>query len=270
MSFSNDYSIVDIIGMLGVLLYLGSYALLQFGVVRGQTYIYASMNLVAAGCVLVTLTGDFNLSSALIQISWIVISIGGMIRLFHNHMVAQRCKFTAEEQGFLTSKLPALPRNLSRMLLDAGRWADANPGDALTRQGQQVNELVYIAEGTARVELDGNVIAYCHEDSFVGEFTCLSGEPATATVRVDAPARMFYLSANSLRRFAARRPELRQALDDCFATEARLKLLKNRSPSAAPAVAREPAVEPAPESSPEGALGAHPTLRPQGSSESRI
>jgi hypothetical protein len=56
----------DGVGALGVVLYIGSYAAMQLGFVRGQSYIYAILN-AAAACVLMSLSDQFNLSAAAIQ-----------------------------------------------------------------------------------------------------------------------------------------------------------------------------------------------------------
>ncbi|MEX0369308.1 MAG: hypothetical protein AB3N09_01665, partial [Tateyamaria sp.] len=70
----------QIAGFAGVAFYLGSYALLQLGVVRGNGYPYALMNLAGASLVLVSLVTGWNLFSAIIQISWITLSIVGIAR----------------------------------------------------------------------------------------------------------------------------------------------------------------------------------------------
>ena len=68
------------IGVAGFVLYMLSYFLLQIGKIEGCGNIYILMNLSAASFVLVSLVHNFNLASALIQISWILISIIGLIR----------------------------------------------------------------------------------------------------------------------------------------------------------------------------------------------
>ncbi len=71
----------DSLGILGFILYLVSYALLQARKILGDSISYIMLNLTAATLVLVSLTNHFNIASALIQISWIVISLYG---LFYN------------------------------------------------------------------------------------------------------------------------------------------------------------------------------------------
>ena len=73
----------ELAGLAGFALYMGSYALLSAGILDCRTYAYAAMNLAAAACVLVSLTESFNLASALIQSSWVAISLFGLARLWH-------------------------------------------------------------------------------------------------------------------------------------------------------------------------------------------
>lgn len=72
----------DSVGLIGVILYISSYAALQLGLLQGSGYTYTLMNLAAAILVLVSLMESFNLSSAIIQITWITISIFGLSRLW--------------------------------------------------------------------------------------------------------------------------------------------------------------------------------------------
>ena len=77
----SQIGIYDAIGIVGVVLYVSSYFLVQMKCIDGNRSVYTIMNLLAASAVLVSLMHSFNLASALIQISWITISlIGIMIR----------------------------------------------------------------------------------------------------------------------------------------------------------------------------------------------
>ena len=115
--FAASEQFYDAVGMLGVALYLGSYAALQTGFLRGQGYLYPAINMAAAGCVLMSLMSNFNLSSAIIQISWIVISIIGIARMYY---VQSRLTFTDNELVFIGDVLAGLPRERARRLLDTG------------------------------------------------------------------------------------------------------------------------------------------------------
>ncbi len=71
----------DLIGVVGFVLYMLAYGLLQIGRISGQSYSYTLMNMVAATLVLISLVNQFNLASLLIQVSWIAISVVGLYRL---------------------------------------------------------------------------------------------------------------------------------------------------------------------------------------------
>jgi hypothetical protein len=72
----------DWIGMLGTLMILGAYALLQAGKIHGNRLAYQLLNLVGAACVLVSLWKNFNVSVFLLEAAWVAISVYGIVRSF--------------------------------------------------------------------------------------------------------------------------------------------------------------------------------------------
>lgn len=70
-----------LVGITGFIAYFLSYFLLQTGHITGAGLPHTLLNLAAASLVLISLIQDFNLASALIQISWILISIMGLCRI---------------------------------------------------------------------------------------------------------------------------------------------------------------------------------------------
>ncbi len=70
----------DLVGLLGTALVVGSYFLLQSGRLSGTGLPYQLINIAGSGCILVSLTGGFNLSVALLQCTWIAISVYGIVR----------------------------------------------------------------------------------------------------------------------------------------------------------------------------------------------
>ena len=89
-----EMSIFETTGFLGVALYLGSYAALQLQLLDSKGIIYPFLNFLAASCVLISLSESFNMSSAIIQISWITISSYGIIRLLIVRMRKQKLNQT--------------------------------------------------------------------------------------------------------------------------------------------------------------------------------
>lgn len=76
----NSELFFDVAGLVGVLIYVGSYSALQFGKLDGNSIHYCLCNGCAASLVLVSLFHDFNLASAIIQVVWISVSLFGLWR----------------------------------------------------------------------------------------------------------------------------------------------------------------------------------------------
>lgn len=70
----------DALGLLGVVLILLAYFLLQAGRMRGQALSYQLMNAAGALLVLVSLLYAFNLSAFLMELAWLAVSIYGIAR----------------------------------------------------------------------------------------------------------------------------------------------------------------------------------------------
>ena len=68
-----------LIGVFGFLLYTVGFFMLSTGRLHSSQPIYFVTVLVASSCVLISLYVDFNLSSALIQVFYGVMSLGGIV-----------------------------------------------------------------------------------------------------------------------------------------------------------------------------------------------
>lgn len=78
--FVYELSVFDAFGLIGFATYLGGFGALQFGLLDGNGKTYAWANVLGASFVLISLYDAFNLASALIQVSWIVIGYIGIVR----------------------------------------------------------------------------------------------------------------------------------------------------------------------------------------------
>jgi len=81
--------VYTVVGLAGVAFYVSSYALLQLGQLDGNGVLYSLANVVAATLVLISLTSDFNLASAVTQVIWIVVGLGGITFKVIHRMTAQ-------------------------------------------------------------------------------------------------------------------------------------------------------------------------------------
>ena len=227
MEISTTYDLFSLVGLFGVVLYVGAYAGLQFGLIAGQSYQYSLLNLGAASCVLLSLATHFNLSSALIQIFWIALSAIGIARIY---WLSAMIKFTSEERAFLDSKFPTLSKPQARKFLDSGFWVDAPADIRLVTEDHPVTELIYLANGSAVASLDGEKVGACAPGSLIGEVTCITGDPASATVTTNEVSRYFSIGTGRVRQLYNQSAEFRSAIDNAFADDIGRKLrAANRS-----------------------------------------
>jgi len=220
--FLTDMDLANAIGIVGVSLYIANYTALQTGFVRGQGYIYPTVCLIAASCVLASLMQNFNLSSAVIQVTWIAISIVGIVRMY---FLSVTSRFSDEEQMFITHMANGLPSHRARELLNTGIWMSAAPGTVLTREGQPVDHLSFVVSGKADVIVREKTIASSGAGMAIGEITYLTGEPATATVHVAEHMHLLRFDAQQLREFIARNADIGAILEQNMANHLRSKLV---------------------------------------------
>jgi hypothetical protein len=74
-----NYEWHDFLGNLGVLLIVGLYFWMQIGRISGQSPVYSAFNAIGAALVLISLYFDFNLSAALVEAFWLLISLLGLV-----------------------------------------------------------------------------------------------------------------------------------------------------------------------------------------------
>jgi len=215
--------ILEAAGLLGVILYVGAYAALQSGLPRSNGYTYATANLAAAALVLLSLTSDFNLSAAISQIIWIVLSVVGLARMA---VLERRARLNEEERAFMAAKFPTMSRSMARKFLNAGNWYDAEAGTLFVTEGERLGGLIYMASGEAEITLRGRPIAQCISGSFIGEMSCFDGSLANATVSLRQPSRYFLIRTEALNRLCARDLDMRRTVENGVGNDTRHKLIE--------------------------------------------
>ncbi len=221
-----DFSIWTAAGLLGVVLYLAAYGALQFGLLRGSSVSYTLLNMAGAVFVMLSLVDAFNVSQMLISLSWIVLSVIGLARMA---WARSNTRFSEEERVFLSAHFSTLPPHLARKFLKLGRWQTVSPGTVLTRQGQPVHELVYMATGRAAVRAHGADVAALSPGALIGELTVMHGAEATADVELMEEARVFTLPRAALIRELEADHDFSLAVSGALQVEAQRKVdLANR------------------------------------------
>jgi hypothetical protein len=139
----------------------GSVGMIAVAGVIGAGYAYQAHGFYAVVLpTLVALIGGVQAASGL---------IAGRTALFERH-----------EQPLRRGLLAGMDRAKARTLIDQGLWIDASAGDVLTREGEPVTHLHWIANGTGEVLVDDAPTATCGPGTLVGEATIFSDEPALA------------------------------------------------------------------------------------------
>lgn len=144
--------------------------------------------------------------------------------LLRNFIAGRNIRFSTEEKALLDSLVEGLSNSQARHLMDQGLWLTGKEGDVLTREGEPVERLYYLAEGEALVTSGGRRVGLCRAGDLVGEISVLSGEAASATVTLSGPARFWCAPADDLRPYVEANADIRRAVEHAFATALKAKL----------------------------------------------
>ena len=120
---------------------------------------------------------------------------------------------TGEERSLIAQVLAIEEPAKQRRLCDVITWRDADTGEVLMRQGQKAPPLIYVATGQIAIEHEGLPVGTCGPDDFLGEMSLVTGEGASATVKVAMPARIAVFDRDGLVRLMEAMPELARAFD---------------------------------------------------------
>ena len=77
-----NYGLVDFVGLIGVVLIVVTYLLLQLEKLRSNDLAYSLMNAIGASLIVLSLLVNFNLSALLMEVFWVLISVLGVYRYF--------------------------------------------------------------------------------------------------------------------------------------------------------------------------------------------
>ena len=140
-------------------------------------------------------------------------------------LLARRARLSIEEAAFVERIFPGMSRQSARKLLDAGHWESLAPGTVIAEEGVVLGALIYLAEGKVSVSIKGQSVGAVEAGGLIGEVPVMSRSPATATVTVDAPARVFRIGSAALRKIAAGDGDLQTIIYLAFEAGMRQKLI---------------------------------------------
>jgi hypothetical protein len=74
------YGLLDVVGLLGAVLLMVAYLLLQVNKLQSNGLAYSLLNAIGALLIVFSLLVNFNLAAFLIEVFWVLISLIGIIR----------------------------------------------------------------------------------------------------------------------------------------------------------------------------------------------
>lgn len=166
--------------------------------------------LAGAAALFAAVTVDADGLVTLLIAVFIIINALQLLRLL---LRTRRHHLSAEERELLEGVLEVQDPEQQRRLMGLMRWRDAEVDEVLMEQNDSRPPLIYIASGEAAIEHDGKIVGQCGSGDFLGEFALMTGESASATVRVTSEIRMARFDRGALAQFTADVPELRRAFD---------------------------------------------------------
>ena len=115
------------------------------------------------------------------------------------------------ERTLMRRVLPSLADTQLARLAGCGERRALPAGEQLTLQGAAVDRLYFLLDGAADVAIDGVDVARVAAGGFVGEMSFMTGQPASATVRMAFPGAALVFERASLDRVFSRDDETRAA-----------------------------------------------------------
>jgi CRP-like cAMP-binding protein len=144
----------------------------------------------------------------------------------------EQLDLSGEEKLFSETVLPGVDPKIAQNLLGIGHWRVALPGAELMEEGQRMPELIFIARGAAVVEIRGKLVGVCGPGDFLGEISFLSGQPASATVRVANSVHYCAFERDALQHYLDAHPTIRSELEAGFNRNLTAKLMRTNAVAA--------------------------------------
>lgn len=133
---------------------------------------------------------------------------------------------TSEERELFDHVMQIEDPTKQNRLKDLMTWNDIEVGEVLIMQDQVDPPLIYIASGRAAIIRDDVIVSECGAGEFVGEMSQISGNLASATVKVTQNMRMATLDRDALGQLTRSLPEIGRAVDNAFNRSLAVKVMR--------------------------------------------
>ena len=166
-------------------------------------------------------THDNLVESALWSTLFMVVNTGQVVRALRERRAVQ---LSDEERDLQETVFSGFSPVEFMRLVQHGEWTDGSTGEVLVAQGEQAPGLIYLARGAANVEVDGETRLELRPLSFVGEMSYVTGEAASATVRLGGAGRYLIWKRADLERLFGKYPTIGAAFQSVVSVDLARKL----------------------------------------------
>lgn len=223
MTSISNLTIFDGVGVVGAIVVLAGYFLLQAGKLRGSDNRYAIVVMVGNMLLLTNVFQTVSPGAVIVQATFVIFSVYGIVR---RALAQRKLRFSSADEALLTALMPDMPRSAARRFLDLGNWTNATPGTVLMREGEAVMHLVYLDDAVAEVRVGDLSLARVTR-GVVGEMNALSNSPSSATVTITDPGMAFVISGAALNAAMDRDSDFRQGVELAINRELGRKLMQS-------------------------------------------
>jgi hypothetical protein len=151
--------------------------------------------------------------SVLWETIFVLVNVGQLVIIWYYEY---HHRFSEEKDHFARNMPSDVDRSALKRLLDLAELECYAPDDVLTREGDKVTKLIYVADGIVKIEHMDRVVAICGPGDYVGELSYLSGNPASATSVVVKPVRALTFDQVALGAAIKSDAQLRRTLESAL------------------------------------------------------
>jgi hypothetical protein len=163
---------------------------------------------------------------------WALIGLVALVRLVAGRSWRFGHALSKDEELFHQRVVPDLSVGRVRRLLTAGRWREVVAGTVLTRTGERIRELSFVARGMVDIVVDGKRVGSCGPGALVGEAGLSTGDRATADAICATPVRYLGFDATRLYRLLDDHIDLQDAIELAIERSLRDKLMQSNAMAA--------------------------------------
>ncbi|MEM1072875.1 MAG: cyclic nucleotide-binding domain-containing protein [Pseudomonadota bacterium] len=220
LTFESAFSTGGLVGHISYVLLITSMTM------RSMTW----LRILVIGYAIVSITYAAVWLKDPVSIFWeTVLVIVNLIQLAREWLRQRRAVFSDEEARFVATRFSGLSKADARQLLNLGVWVDGATGTNLTTEGEPVDHVAYISEGSVDVYHSDARVGTCRPGNFIGEMSVLGHTAASATAVVAEKARYWLIPSEKLLELQEHSPTLASAFQAGIAQDLSTKVISNNA-----------------------------------------